>query len=128
MHHSQVTTLSHSNMASHLNLTGNSLHYLPTKTGEGSRMRGEPAPAGTERRAKNGYWYVKTEDRGWVLKHWLVWEKTHGELIDSTTVIVRFVDGKKGNFDPANIKVVPKGKASDIRRLALLEAKIQDLQ
>jgi hypothetical protein len=90
-------------------------------------MRGAPAPVGTERIAANGYHYVKTSNRGWVLKHWLVWEETSGRKINPAFDTVRFKDGDKHNFEPGNIEVLPKGTSTPRKRLAQIEARIQEL-
>lgn len=90
-------------------------------------MRGEPAPLGTERKAKNGYWYVKVKERGWVLKHWLIWEKTHGRRIEPSKETVRFADGDNQNMTPSNIVVIPKGTSTPRKRIAYIEARIAEL-
>jgi hypothetical protein len=91
-------------------------------------MRGQAAKVGDERKSQNGYWYVKTEDRGWVLKHWLIKEKELGRRINSETEMVRFANGKRGDFTPSNIIIVEKGQSSLRKREAVLEARIADLQ
>lgn len=89
--------------------------------------RGKAAEIGTERTAANGYCYVKTEDRGWILKHWLVIEKVLKRKINPAKEIVRFKDGKKSNMDPSNIEVVEKGCTKPRRRIAQIEARLQEL-
>lgn len=88
--------------------------------------RGAVAEVGTERVSKNGYCYIKTEDRGWVLKHWLIWEKANGRIINSEVEQVRFIDGNKTNFDPRNIIVIPKGKVQLRAKIARLEAAVAE--
>jgi hypothetical protein len=83
---------------------------------------------GTERRAPNGYWYVKTEDRGWVLKHWLEWEKHNGRQVDNTKEQIRFANGKKEDFSKENLVCVPKGKVRIRQRLAALYAQRDDVK
>lgn len=90
--------------------------------------RGKVAAEGTERVADNGYVYRKVQGRGWVLKHWLVAEKSLGRLIDSATDVVKFNDGNRTNFDPNNIVVVPKGTSHPRRRIAQIEARIAELE
>jgi hypothetical protein len=82
---------------------------------------------GTERRAPNGYWYVKTEDRGWVLKHWLAWEKYNGRKVDNTKEQIRFANGKKEDFSPENLLCIPKGKVRIRQKLASLYAQRDDV-
>jgi len=78
------------------------------------------AEVGTERTAKNGYTYVKVENRGWVLKHWLVWEQANGRQIDPAKEMVRFKDSDKTNFNPDNIICIPRGTVSLRQKLARL--------
>jgi hypothetical protein len=82
---------------------------------------------GTERRAPNGYWYVKTAERGWVLKHWLAWEMYNGRLVDNTKEQIRFGNGNKEDFSKENLQSIPKGKVGVRRRLAALYAQRDDV-
>lgn len=91
--------------------------------------RGAVQPIGTERKAANGYWYVKVakgDGTAWKLKHHLVAEKTLGRPLQQEQA--RFKDGNIENFSPDNIEVIPIGKASIRRRIAQLESRIKDLQ
>jgi hypothetical protein len=87
--------------------------------------RGATSAVGTERTSPNGYVYVKTLDRGWVLKHWLVWEAANGKRV-TENLQIRFVDGNKRNLSPANLIAIEKGKVTLRRRIATLEARIAD--
>lgn len=72
------------------------------------------APVGTERVSK-GYVYVKVRELpsrpqskdNWEYKHVLVWERSRGlDLPDGWVVL--FCDRDRRNFDPANLKAVPR--------------------
>lgn len=89
--------------------------------------RGAAAPVGTERIAPNKYQYVKTEDRGWVLKHWVVWEQTNGRQVDNKVEQIRFKDGNRTNLDPSNLICVPKGKVQLRAKLGRLYAQRDDI-
>lgn len=89
--------------------------------------RGKNAKDGSRRVSANGYDYTKTEDRGWVLTHWLVAEEKLGRKIQRGER-VSFADGDRTNFAPDNIKVTQMGGGSLPRRKAQLEARIQELQ
>jgi hypothetical protein len=91
-------------------------------------MRGQKSETGAERLAPNGYRYIKQEDGSWKLKHWIVAETTLGRPVDPGVERVKFLDGKRDNFDPKNIKVVPKGRSSVRRRMAQIESRIAELQ
>ena len=88
---------------------------------------GDAMPYGSERKAQNGYWYVKVDGRGWTLKHWLVAEEELGRKIDTNKESTRFVDGNKNNLNPENILVVPKDPATLKRRIATHEQRINQL-
>jgi hypothetical protein len=89
--------------------------------------RGGTAEIGTERRAQNGYWYVKTEKRGWVLKHWIEWEKHNGRQVDNKAEQIRFANGKKDDFSKDNLVCIPKGKVQLRAKLARLYAARDDI-
>lgn len=89
--------------------------------------RGKNAKDGATRIAANQYHYTKVPDRGWVLTHWLVAEKTLGRKIQQGER-VSFKDGDKTNFNPDNIEVKRMGQGSLHRRKAQIEARIQELQ
>lgn len=91
--------------------------------------RGQTAEVGATRVAANGYHYTKTEDRGWVLTHWLTAEKELGRQIQEDEQ-VRFVEPKfkRDPYNPAGVVVIKKKKASMRHRRAQLEARIAELQ
>lgn len=92
--------------------------------------RGQTSEVGTTRVAKNGYHYTKTEDRGWVLTHWLTMEKHLGRQIDTTNETVRFLN-KKAKEDPYSLEglILVKRRAVSLRqRRARIEHRIQELQ
>lgn len=82
--------------------------------------RGAVAEIGDERKAPNGYQYVKTETRGWVLKHWIVWEAANGREVDSSKEQIRFRDGDRNNLSIDNLVAIPKGKVQLRAKLARL--------
>jgi hypothetical protein len=86
--------------------------------------RGTTSDIGTERVAPNGYRYRKTE-WGWELVHRLLAEEKLGRCLHQNEYAT-FVDGDKTNFDPANIEVRIRGRSSLRRRLALIEARIEE--
>lgn len=91
--------------------------------------RGKTAAVGDTRVAQNGYHYTKTEDRGWVLTHWLTAEKKLGRLLRDDEM-VQFVDPKfkKDPYNIAGVKVIKKRTSSLRRRKALIEERIRELQ
>ena len=89
--------------------------------------RGNVMAVGTERKANNGYWYIKTEDRGWVLKHWLEWERHNGRQVDNTKEQIRFVNGNKEDFSKENLLAIPKGKVRIRQKLAALYVQRDDV-
>jgi len=93
--------------------------------GGGLVGKGARAEVGAERVAQNGYHYVKCEG-GWRLKHHLVAEKMLGRPL-KLEERVHFI-GSKTDFSPKNIRIVEKGKSSAKRRLAVVEARIEELQ
>lgn len=90
-------------------------------------MRGTEAPNNTTRISKNRYSYTKVGS-DWRLTHHLIAEKKLGRKIDSETERVIFIDKDRTNLSPDNIKVVPKGKSSLLRRIATIEARIVELE
>ena len=84
--------------------------------------RGETSATGTERTAVNGYTYVKTDDRGWVLKHWIVWEQANGRRVNPEKDMIRFANGDRTNFDPENIICIEKNHAQLRKKIARLYA------
>jgi hypothetical protein len=91
-------------------------------------MRGQLADDNTTRVSKNGYHYTKTPDKGWQLTHHLIAEETLGRPINKGRERVVFGPGGKTDLSPENIKVVPAGKGSTRRRIAAIEARIDELQ
>lgn len=94
--------------------------------------RGRNAEVGATRVAQNGYHYTKVQDDGtgkpgWRLTHHLVAEKKLGRAI-RTDERVEFLDGKRSNLSPDNVRVVEKGRGSQRRRLAQLEARRDEIQ
>jgi hypothetical protein len=88
--------------------------------------RGQESPIGTERTSPNGYLYRKTED-GWQTVHTLVMEERLGRPLREDE-FVKFSDGDKGNVDPDNLILGLKGRKSLLRRAAVVEARIAELQ
>ena len=72
-------------------------------------------PIGYERDTGKGYVLVKVRedpDRpgskdNWAMKHVLIWERTRGLALPEGWVVL-FCDGDNRNYDPANLKAVPK--------------------
>lgn len=89
-------------------------------------MRGKTSQVGDTRVAPNGYHYTRTES-GWRLTHHIIAEKVLGRPLreDERT---QFVDGKKTNLDPDNIRVIKSGKGSLRAKKARLEVRIKELQ
>lgn len=92
---------------------------------EGIVPRGKAAEVGDTNVSANGYHYTRTED-GWRLTHHLIAEKELGRRLDASEQ-VRFKDNDKTNLSPDNVQVIKKGKTSVRRRLARIEAQIQEL-
>lgn len=91
--------------------------------------RGRVAEVGATRVAKNGYHYTKTEDRGWVLTHWLTAERLLGRRLGEHEM-VKFKE-PKFKKDPTNIDgiiVIKKRTTSLRKRKALIEARIVELK
>jgi hypothetical protein len=94
--------------------------------------RGQLAPAGTERVAKNGYHYTKMDHprakNGWILTHWLTAEEMLGRsLRDDEMVKFKEPKWKRSPKDPAGIEIIKKRTTSQRRRLAQLEVRIAEL-
>lgn len=87
--------------------------------------RGETAEVGTRRQSKNGYWYVRTEDK-WELVHRIIAEANLGRKLTQNEYAT-FSDNDRENLDPKNIIVRIRGRASLRKRLAEVEARIQEL-
>lgn len=90
--------------------------------------RGEAAKVGDTFVNRNGYTYVKTEDRGFVAKHVLVKEKDIGRRLASNE-FVKFRDNDRSNCEPDNLELRIRGdRRSPQARLAALEARIEELE
>jgi hypothetical protein len=91
--------------------------------------RGTLSPVGATRVAANGYHYTKTEDRNWVLTHWLTIEASLGREINPEKESVRFREGftKADYNNPDAIQVVKKNTTSMRKRLAVIDARIDEL-
>ena len=64
-------------------------------------------PVGSERIAKDGYIEIKVEDPNkWELKHRVIWEQHHGEILKGHAII--FADGDKSNLDIDNLLLVSR--------------------
>lgn len=91
-------------------------------------MRGELAPIGSTRVSANGYHYTKTgQPSDWRLTHHIIAEQKLGRPLNGNERVI-FGDKGKTCLEPANIKVVPKGKGSLRRRIANIEARISELE
>lgn len=91
--------------------------------------RGQAARVGDTRVAKNGYHYTKTEDRGWVLTHWLTAEtRRGGQIIDPEKEMVQFVSPKfkKDPTNPDGVRIIQKNTSSLRKRLAVVEDHIRE--
>ena len=89
--------------------------------------RGQKAKDGDTRVAPNGYHYTKVKGK-WELTHRLTIEKAMGRKLRHNER-VRFKDGDRTNFmDPKNIQVYVVREGTKARRIAELEAKIEDMQ
>lgn len=72
-------------------------------------------PVGYERDTGKGYVLVKVREEpekpgtkdNWEMKHVLVWERTRGLTLPDGWIVL-FCDGNSSNFDPANLKAVPR--------------------
>ncbi len=81
---------------------------------------------GDRRTSRNGYEYTRTE-RGWELSHRLIAERKLGHTIGPSER-VRFIDGDRTNLSSDNLEVYEvKAKTND-RKIAELEAKVDDLE
>ena len=87
--------------------------------------RGAASEIGAERIAQNGYRYIKTEG-GWKLFHHLIAEQNIGRNLTANEYAC-FADGDRTNFEPKNIIVQLRGRASIQRRLAQVNARLDEL-
>lgn len=89
-------------------------------------MRGNTAPDGTTRVAKNGYSYTK-QDGKWRLTHHILAEEKLGRCLEEGER-VSFADGKRANLKKSNIVITVQGFSSLRRRKAQIESRILELQ
>jgi hypothetical protein len=89
-------------------------------------MRGSYAEDGATRVAKNGYHYTKVDGK-WRLTHHVIAERDilHRPLKPGERVV--FGAKGKGQLSVDNIEVVPAGRGSTRRKVAELEARIEEL-
>lgn len=88
--------------------------------------RGNPATEGATRISQNGYHYTKTK-KGWRLTHHIIAEEKLGRPL-TVAERVKFIDGNRRNLKPSNIQVIRKGTSSQRARLAVIEARIEELE
>lgn len=96
--------------------------------------RGRTAEIGATRVAKNGYHYTKVQNHprasnGWILTHWLTAEKKIGRPLNDNEM-VKFADPKykRDPYNEAGVIVIKKKTTSLRRRLAVIEARIEELE
>lgn len=87
--------------------------------------RGRTSEVGEERTSPNGYRYRRVEE-GWELVHRLIAEQKLGRKLNDNEYAT-FVDGDKTNLKPSNIIVRLRGRASIRRRIAQLNARIEEM-
>lgn len=88
--------------------------------------RGTKAKVGSKMTSANGYHYVRTET-GWRLAHHLIAERALGRPLASNERAV-FRDGNRNNLAPDNIAVLEKGNRSIRARIAVINARIAELE
>jgi hypothetical protein len=91
--------------------------------------RGKTSKPGTRTINKNGYGYIKTEDRGWVGEHILVMEEHLGRRLEPG----EYVQFKSDDHTPPiTLDMIELRKRGDFRsrkaRIAQIEARIAELQ
>lgn len=90
-------------------------HGTQSKAGRTSAQDWHRRPIGYERDTGKGYVLVKVREDpenpgtkdNWEKKHVLVWERTRGLRLPKGWMVL-FCDGDHGNYDPANLKAVPR--------------------
>lgn len=90
-------------------------HGTQSKAGRTSAQDWHRRPIGYERDTGKGYVFVKVREDpenpgtkdNWVPKHVLVWERTRGLRLPKGWMVL-FCNGDHGNYDPANLKAVPR--------------------
>lgn len=88
--------------------------------------RGSRATVGDTRWSPNGYHYTKIST-GWELTHRIIAERMLGRPL-AENERVRFKDNDRRNLDESNIMVTITREASKARRIATIEAKIDELK
>jgi len=89
-------------------------------------MRGRQSKVGDTRVSPNGYHYTRTKG-GWELTGRLVAGRELGRPLRSDERI-RYLDGDRLNNDSDNIEVYVIREKSKAKRIAHLEAKIEQMQ
>lgn len=90
-------------------------------------MRGQKSENGATRVAPNGYHYTKVDGK-WKLTHRMVAEKKIGRPLRENERI-RFKDLDRNNYsDPDNLIVYVTKEKSKAARIAIIQAKIQELE
>ena len=90
--------------------------------------RGKVSQPGTRTINKNGYSYIKTEDRGWVGEHILVMEQHLGRQLEAG----EYVQFKSENHSPPiTLDMLELRRKGDFRsvkaRIAQIDARIAEL-
>lgn len=88
--------------------------------------RGSAAKPGDTMVSQNGYHYTRTKTK-WRLTHHIVAEEELGRSLQDNERVT-FKDGDRTNISPDNIIVTAKKNSSLRKRLAIVEAKIAELQ
>ena len=89
--------------------------------------RGTASEEGATNVSANGYHYTKVDGK-FRLTHHLLAEQALGRPLNTQTEMARFKDGDKTNLKLENIEVIPKNKVSIRKRLAVVEARLEELQ
>lgn len=71
-------------------------------------------PIGTERTDRDGYHEIKIQDgkenKNWIKKHRLIWEKHNGQIPPKHRVV--FLDGDRSNLDINNLALMSYGQTA----------------
>lgn len=92
-------------------------HYHPEKRKGGNNPRPKPA-----RRIENGYVYILRPDHpnvpkdGYMLEHRLVWEETHGRLLERA-MHVHHINGIRDDNRPENLVALTRAEHRRLHRL-----------
>jgi cell division protein FtsB len=90
--------------------------------------RGQTADLGSERIAPNGYHYTRCET-GWRLTHHLTMEKVLGRPIAANErVSFKAGYGRDDYANPDAVQVNTKSASTNNKRIAYLEARIEEMQ